>query len=266
MVTIYRDYDEEPDPVFLPLPEELGRSLYDLEMAAFSEDLPFYAEFLPAAGPVVELGCGSGRVSRHVATAQRPVVGVDISMEMLTAAAAHGHPHCSFCLMDMAALGFRRRFAAALVAYNTLNLLTRPAAIAACLGGIAALLPQGGLLLVQLFIPSSAMRGAHATNFQFQIFPLPSGGRVIKEIRTTLDGTAGTLLLDERFRLRPVGDGAVNKDYRQQRTIAAIDLAEWLQLFARAGFTPQVVRGDAAGGNYDPATSTQCFLLLQKNV
>ena len=266
MVTIFRDYDEEPDPVFLPLPEELGCSLYDLEMADFTADLPFYEEFLPAAGPVVELGCGSGRISRQVASRERPVVGLDISMAMLAKAVAHGHPHCSFCCMDMENLGFRRCFAAALVAYNPLNLLTRPPTIAACLDGIAALLPRGGLLLVQIFIPSSAMRAARATNFQFQILPLPGGGRVIKEIRTTLDNASGTLLLDERFRLRPVGSGAVNEDYRQQRTIAAITLAEWLQLFALAGFTPQQVRGEVAGEAYDPATSTQCFILLQKIV
>jgi SAM-dependent methyltransferase len=265
MVIIYKDYGDEPDPVFLPLPEELACRLYDLEMEAFAEDIPFYQEFLPVSGTVLEIGCGSGRVARRLASDQRPVIGIDLSPSMAGRAAGHGHPHCSFIAMDMLCLGFCPGFSALLIPYNTLNLLAEAQAIARCLRGIHQLLDDGGVLLLQLFIPTTAMVGSLGTTFQFQLFDLPEGGRVVKEIRTTLQAPDHTLLLEERYRLRPKAGAGENRDYHTLRTLAALDLPQWLALFSTAGFTLLSHCGDAHLSPYDPTTTPHCFLSLQKN-
>ena len=264
MVKIYKDYADEPDPVFLPLPEELACRFYDLEMESFTEDLPFYREFLPATGPLLEIGCGSGRVARRLASALHPAIGIDISKIMATRAAGYRHPHCRFLVMDMLAPAFATSFSAALLAYNTLNLLAGPENIATCLRGIHALLDHGGRLLLQIFIPSVSMRSGKGTQFQFQIFELPEGGRVIKEIRTTLQPLNATLVHEERYRLRPTGPGAVNRDYRSIRTVAALPYSGWLDVFAAAGFSLLASWGDYHPIPYDPASSTHCLLALQK--
>lgn len=264
MVTIYKDYGDEPDPVFLPLPEELACRLYDLEMATFTEDLPFYEEFLPASGTVLEIGCGSGRVARRLASKERSVIGIDLSPIMAARAADHGHPHCRFLVMDMLSLGFCRSFTAVLVPYNTLNLLAEAQTITRCLRGIHQLLDDGGLLLLQLFIPTTAMFDSRGTTFQFQLFDLPEGGRMVKEIRTTMQAPGQSLLLEERYRLRPKAGDGENRDYHTLRTIAALYLPQWLALFSTAGFTLLSYCGDAHLGPYDPTATPHCFLALQK--
>lgn len=264
MVTIYKDYGDEPDPVFLPLPEDLACRFYDLEMEAFAEDIPFYLEFLPASGTVLEIGCGSGRVARRLASRERPVIGIDLLPAMAGRAAAHGHPHCSFIAMDMLCLGFCRGFTAVLVPYNTLNLLGEAQAITRCLHGIYNLLDDGGVLLLQLFLPTTAMLGGRGTTFQFQLFDLPEGSRVVKEIRTTLQAPGQSLLLEERYRLRPKAGDGENRDYHTLRTLAALDLPHWLALFSTAGFTLLSHCGDAHLGPYDPTATPHCFLALQK--
>src|SRR5690348_10406086 len=58
---------------------------YDEWSAGMTEDVPFYVELArEAAGPIVELAVGSGRVAIAVAEATgRPVLGIDASPAML---------------------------------------------------------------------------------------------------------------------------------------------------------------------------------------
>ncbi len=57
---------------------------YDLEHRSFTEDIDFYLQFIEAAGdPVLELGCGTGRILRGIAEAGFAVTGVDSSAPML---------------------------------------------------------------------------------------------------------------------------------------------------------------------------------------
>lgn len=57
---------------------------YDLEHRFFTDDVEFYLQFIEAAGdPVLELGCGTGRILRGVAEAGFSVTGVDSSVAMI---------------------------------------------------------------------------------------------------------------------------------------------------------------------------------------
>ena len=60
---------------------------YDLEYGQFKGDLDFYVGLAKAAQPpVLELACGTGRVTIPVARAGVPIAGVDSSPEMLARA------------------------------------------------------------------------------------------------------------------------------------------------------------------------------------
>lgn len=72
------------DDPYAPLPE-----LYDLQHAAFDDDLPLYGNIAEAVGdPILELGCGTGRVLVPLAEAGFRVTGIDLSAPMLAAARA----------------------------------------------------------------------------------------------------------------------------------------------------------------------------------
>jgi SAM-dependent methyltransferase len=60
---------------------------YDLENADFIEDLDFWVDLAKdSGGPVLELGCGSGRVTQQIARAGIPITGLDNSQPMLALA------------------------------------------------------------------------------------------------------------------------------------------------------------------------------------
>jgi SAM-dependent methyltransferase len=66
------------DP-YAELPE-----LYDLEHAAFTEDIDLYLRLAEVVGdPILELGCGTGRVLGPLAAAGHRITGVDRSRPML---------------------------------------------------------------------------------------------------------------------------------------------------------------------------------------
>jgi SAM-dependent methyltransferase len=263
MTTVYQNYQDEPDPQFLPLPEELACLFYSLEMDGFTEDIAFYRATLPAQGAVLEMGCGTGRVARGLAGRDRPVTGIDISLPMLRQARESLPRHCAFLCMDMLAPAFSRPFEAILIPYNTLNLFSAEDRILQVLTACRTLLAAAGLLLVQLFIPTEDFRGNGKTTFQFQLFDRPGGGRIVKEILKSYRPKTQTVVLEERFRVRPMQKGQGNKDYRQVTTLAGYALDRWLALFAEAGFQTGQPWGGFDRRPYDPAESPCCLLLLR---
>jgi SAM-dependent methyltransferase len=57
---------------------------HDVECGAYEADLPLWEELAEAAeGPVLELGCGTGRVALHLARRGHPVVGIDSDADLI---------------------------------------------------------------------------------------------------------------------------------------------------------------------------------------
>src|SRR5215218_9784157 len=68
--------------------ERLLAHYYELEYGEYVEDVEFYVQYATALDPerglpVLELGCGTGRIAVALALAGFRVVGVDSSPEML---------------------------------------------------------------------------------------------------------------------------------------------------------------------------------------
>jgi SAM-dependent methyltransferase len=60
---------------------------YDLEFAGFDDDLPLYRAFAEhSGGPILELGCGTGRLIVPLAEDGYDITGVDLSPAMLALA------------------------------------------------------------------------------------------------------------------------------------------------------------------------------------
>ncbi|MEZ5183859.1 MAG: class I SAM-dependent methyltransferase [Acidimicrobiales bacterium] len=119
------------------------------ELADLGDDL--------GGGPVLELGVGTGRLAIPIAALGLEVVGVDAStamLERLTAKAADGTVEAVLGDFADPPVG-ERRFAVALVAYNTLFNLTEPGAQARCFERVADLLLPGGSFLVEAFVPDA---------------------------------------------------------------------------------------------------------------
>jgi SAM-dependent methyltransferase len=267
MVAIYQDYDDEPEDIFLPLPEDLACEFYALEMDGFTADADFFERLLPRQGAFLELGCGTGRITGKLAEKKelsRCIIGIDISLPMLRLAGRRQPPSaCSlryFC-MDMVHLAFSTRFDAILIPYNTLNLLGSENKIIQCLEGCKHSLQPGGSLLVQLFVPTDDFIRRQKT-FQFQMFDRPGGGKIIKEIRKQYEPQSQSVHIEERFRVRPMQESQQNEDWNSIYTIAGFSADQWLGIFKKAGFTPKNIYGDYSGGSYKSSTSSTLILTL----
>ena len=59
---------------------------HDLECGSYTADLALWEELTDAAdGPILDLGCGSGRVGLHLARYRHPVHGLDIDRDLVAA-------------------------------------------------------------------------------------------------------------------------------------------------------------------------------------
>ena len=136
---------------------------YDLSHDWLTDDIPFLLEQAAAAsGPLLEVGCGSGRLLVPLARAGHTVLGIDNAPEMLGRAEARlaAEPpdvraRVQLVAADVKALRLpdpTSSFALAFFAYNTFMHLDEAGA-AAALRQLRALLRPGGVLLLDVDNP-----------------------------------------------------------------------------------------------------------------
>src|SRR5690606_38175690 len=116
--------------------------LYDEdERAIVQDDIPFYLELADRCpGPVLELACGTGRVTLPLLRAGREVWGLDYSPHMLerlsrklTACSAEERQRMHLLEADMADFRLPTRFSLIFIPFRSFQLLTETARAAACL-------------------------------------------------------------------------------------------------------------------------------------
>jgi len=237
---------------------------YELELADFLEDLPFYNNYLPLqSATILELGCGTGRLGRALARTGHQVVGIDLSHAMLRHALTKQNSPPSnpfYCCMDMTNIGLRKTFDAIIIPYNTINLLTGKDEINRCLQQLTPLLAKGGHLLMQLFVPTEDhAKLAEKKQFQFQIFDCPNGSKVIKEILKWREPGSTLINLKETYRLRYQPDKK-NEDWQYDYQIIGMDYAAWVETLKTTGFTIKGAHGEYQLDNFIPGKHAKLLL------
>lgn len=137
-------------------------SLYDLEHADFEDDLDLLLNFAEVVGdPILELGCGSGRVMTRLAHAGFRVTGIDTSEPMLargreTAQREGVADLLTFCNLDMTAADAAPGgpFGLAIVSLNGMMHLSSSAQQRAMLRGVREALDPRGQIVIDTMNPS----------------------------------------------------------------------------------------------------------------
>ncbi|MFH1560527.1 MAG: class I SAM-dependent methyltransferase [Chloroflexota bacterium] len=134
--------------------------LYDWVYAWKRDDIPFYVEEARrSGGPVLELGCGTGRVAIPMAQAEVEVVGLDNSAKMLQVARRKARTlgpingKLTWVRGDMRSLSLDRKFALVIIPYRGFLSLLNVEEQCRCLEGIKAHLLPGGKLVFDIFVP-----------------------------------------------------------------------------------------------------------------
>jgi SAM-dependent methyltransferase len=132
---------------------------YDLFYAGRSDDLAMYQDFaLAADGPILELGCGSGRVTVPLARAGYTVTGLDISEAMLARARAAVEAEeltdrVTLVAGDLRDFDLAGRFSLAIIPINTFMHCFDTEQQLGCLRCVRRHLRSGGRLVVDLYQP-----------------------------------------------------------------------------------------------------------------
>lgn len=221
------------------------------------DDVAFYvAEAERAGGPVLELGCGTGRLLIPTARAGVTITGLDGSRRMLArceekldAEPAAVRDRVTLRVGDCRDLALGARFALVTAPFNFLQLLPRVDDQLRLLQGVARHLVAGGRFVFDVFNPSFPRLVAHdgAEHDDGPAVPLPDGRIFRRTYRVSrvrwVDQVSETELI---YYVAP------GKGQPFERRVQAFDMrfflrAELEHLLARTGFEITDMHGDFAG-------------------
>lgn len=127
---------------------------YDLTTTGM-DDIAFYARYVDPGSSVLELGCGTGRVSAALSERARRVVGVDRSEAMLKRAQEkRSGPRTTYVLDDITKVRLGERFDLIIAPFRVLQALERDAQVSAFFQTIKAHLAPGGEAILNVFHPN----------------------------------------------------------------------------------------------------------------
>jgi SAM-dependent methyltransferase len=234
---------------------------YDWENARTlgRRDVAFWRQIAARSkGRVLELGCGTGRISLPLARAGIPIVGVDRSAPMLARAARRakmlagrrtGRSRRRLRLLraDIRQLPFGAgAFGTVLAPYGILQSLTRERDLALTLASVARVLAPGGLFGLDL-VPDVPNWREYSNRVQLK-------GSARKGTHLTL---VESVQQDRRRRLTTFHQTYVERRGRTvtrhefDLTFRTLPLPAMARRLERAGFSIEATLGDYRGGPWD---------------
>lgn len=252
-----------------PRDEQLAH-YYDLEYGRFRDDLDFYIEYASLLDPgkqlpLLELGCGTGRVALALAEAGFSVVGVDLSPAMLRICREHARSrtldkHLTTLLADMRDLRDAPPgpYNLAYCALNTFAYLPSTNDQLAALRAVAPLLVQHGLLILDLTPPTPHLLPPGAGEVIHQA-SYPDGDATLhKLISAVADYSTQThtvTIIYDRENL----DGTLTR-LTQQLTFRWTGRYEMELLLRLAGYRLEKVYGSYDLGDYEDGSERMIFV------
>ena len=239
---------------------------YDWENAQTLDrrDVDFWRRLAARAdGPVLELGCGTGRVTIPVARSGVRVIGVDRSREMLAHAVrrtrrARLAGRISWLRGDIRLLPFAEsaQFGLVMAPYGIVQSLVRDADLRAALTSVHRVLGPGGVLGVDL-VPDLPVWKEYRNKIRFR--GTRRGGQshvtLIESVRQ--DRRKKLTIFDQEYIERR---GRRRRSRRFSLVFRTLTVPQMVARLERAGFRIRAVLGDYSGEPWDPRADVWLIL------
>jgi SAM-dependent methyltransferase len=243
---------------------------FDAEYADYSDDLPLVEAYARrTGGPLLELGCGTGRLLVPLACAGYEVTGVDLSPEMLGIArakveAAGVAQRVTLVQDDYAEASLAGKFRLTFVMMNTFLHLTTQAAQLRALRHWREHLAPGGLLLIDIFNPDVAQLASLDGRIEWDKTwtDTRTAATVMKFLTRTVD------LAEQIIRVNLIYD-EIAADGQVRRTLVPFDQRylwrfEAELLLDKAGFALEAVYGDRMLGRFEGNSDTMILVARRR--
>ena len=242
---------------------------YDWENAQTvgRRDVAFWKRLAAAQdGAVLELGCGTGRITVPIARTGVRIVGIDRSAEML----ARGRRRlvrgrlgscASLVRGDIRALPFRgrRSFSLVMAPYGILQSLTREADLRAALESVHRVLRKGGTFGIDL-VPDLPQWSEYDRRVSLK----GTRGRsthvtLIETVRQ--DERRGLTIFDQEYVERR---GRLKRIHRFSLTFRTVSVPQMRRRLEAAGFEIAAILGDYHGGPWDVRSDVWMILARKR--
>jgi ubiquinone/menaquinone biosynthesis C-methylase UbiE len=241
---------------------------YDWENAqtVARRDVPFWRRIAAAqSGRVLELGCGTGRITVPVARAGARIVGIDRSAPML----ARGRQRlrrarltqASLVRGDIRHLPFRRRpgFSLVMAPYGILQSLTREKDLRATIDAVHGVLRPGGLFAVDL-VPDLPRWAEY--DRRTSLSGSRGRGTRLTLIESVRQDTGRRLtIFDHEYVERR---GRTRRVHRFSLTFRTLSVPQMSRRLEKSGFRIKAALGDYLGGPWD--SRSDVWVLLAEKV
>ncbi|MEE8131338.1 MAG: class I SAM-dependent methyltransferase [Vicinamibacterales bacterium] len=242
---------------------------YDWENAQTvgRRDIPFWVDLaVRVGGPVLELGCGTGRVSLPVARRAEHFVGIDRSPAMLDRLRrrfrrARLGRRAALVMGDIRALPFRKRvrFKAVMAPYGMLQSLLRDRDLAATLRSVSGVVARGGVFAVDL-VPDLPRWQEYHRRVSLR-GRRPGGGQLTLIESVRQDHDRRLTIFDQEYVERRDGRRETHRFSLAFRTLTVPQISRRLE---RAGFTVDAVLGDYRGRAWSPEADVWLILARRR--
>ena len=227
---------------------------YDWENARTLQrrDVAFWQRLAAAQdGPVLELGCGTGRIAIPVARAGARIIGIDRSAPMLLRARQRlRRARLSAALVrgDIRHLPFRRRtkFDLVMAPYGILQSLTRERDLRATLLAASGVLRRGGLFVIDL-VPDLPRWAEYER--RVSLAGRRGGAHLTLTESVRQDRGKRLTIFDQEYEERR---GRARTVRRFSLTFRTVSVPQMRRRLEAAGFRIDAVLGDYDGGPWDP--------------
>jgi SAM-dependent methyltransferase len=240
--------------------------LYDAHHARHTEDLAFWLGLAAAqGGPILELGCGSGRVLLPLARAGYAVFGLDLDFDVLESLksriASSPADRASIFQGDMAAFCLGARFPLITMPCNTLSTLSTKV-LQNTLGNVQRHLAPGGLFAASLPNPVLFEQLPEVGEAEVEeIFTHPRSGNPV-QASSSWDRSAQCFAMSWHYdHLLP--DGTVHRStVRARHNLSKVE--DYTQSLRSAGLFLEALYGDFNRGPYRP--DSEHLILIAGNM